>query len=412
MAIALDTATDSGASQYTGASPLTFSHTCTGTNLILFVCVRSGSGSAPSAVTYNGVSLTQINSRTDGSTDSLWYLINPATGSNTVSISFSATNIIACAVSYTGVNQSGQPDASATNVKNNSSTWDGTVTTIADNCWTIAVAHANQGGTLSAGANTTKRTTITTNFIVGDSNSAKTPAGSVTLNFSTNAGAGDNWAGCIASFSPVSPSIDISIFESVTVSEAVTMMEDLNPNINDSVTVTEAVTMGLENNINVSESVTVTENVTMMINLNPSVSESITVSESVTGNVDLNPSVSDSITVTENIETGVDNFISVFEDITVSENVAIDTTFLSISVSESVVVSEGVTMMMDLNPSVSDSITVTESAGTTVWAAIAGLVHLRSKQQNTPIGMDNTGPISMRSKQQNTPLPMDNNEIL
>lgn len=90
----------------------TFSHTCSGTDRLLIVVLtaRGGASDTISGVTYNGVAMTRIRAK-DHSSSTEWIyiyaLLNPATGSNTVSVTKSASNVSYWgAVSYTGVDQS------------------------------------------------------------------------------------------------------------------------------------------------------------------------------------------------------------------------------------------------------------------------------------------------------------------
>lgn len=90
-------------------SSLSWTHTCTGSDLLLMV--HSGTNGTPvstSGVTYAAVALT---SRWSGSRNwtaaSGWSLVAPATGANTVAITLSASEDTAFgqAISYTGVDQ-------------------------------------------------------------------------------------------------------------------------------------------------------------------------------------------------------------------------------------------------------------------------------------------------------------------
>jgi hypothetical protein len=104
MAISVDTA-----SYYTGAgyvTTVTWSHTCSASaNRLLMVAGESNI----SAVTYAGVSLTQGAEGAEGGSGrngSVWYLINPASGTNTVVVSLtSASHQCHAAVSFAGVDQ-------------------------------------------------------------------------------------------------------------------------------------------------------------------------------------------------------------------------------------------------------------------------------------------------------------------
>ena len=205
MAIALDAVSNGTA---TTTSPLTWSHTCTGSDLILVVGVNIYSAGTPncSGVTYNGVSLTLIGSKRTYFSElgqiSLWYLLNPVTGANTVSVSFTGTvaNCDAGAVSYTGVAQSGQPDAVAGATTQTSANPSVTVTTVADNCWVVGLLGNTSGPST---ANLTERYTPNASGFEGsyqDTNAPKTPAGGQAIGW-TDAAPG-SWSMQAASFAP------------------------------------------------------------------------------------------------------------------------------------------------------------------------------------------------------------------
>lgn len=186
MALARDTTSTSST---TGTS-LTWSHTCTGSNLILFVGGRTyaDSSDAITGITYNGVSMTRIAFlNSSGPAIYLYYLINPATGANNITVTngLSSRLLNFGAVSYTGAKQSSQPDNSNTNTTTGTSL-STSVTTVADNCWLVAIAVDNNGTSQTAGANTTiiQAFSGTDQDMLLDSNAAKTPAGSYSLAFS------------------------------------------------------------------------------------------------------------------------------------------------------------------------------------------------------------------------------------
>lgn len=204
MAIAFDAASTG---TIDSSLTLTFSHTCTGSDRILFVAPGIYDGFTTdvlTGITYNGVAMTRVgmgvaqtNSRTY-----LYYLINPDTGANNIVITSSAsTKIRGTGMSYTGANQSGVPDA-FTSGNGSSATMTGTVTTIADNCWLVGSFFGNGAG-LAASTGTVSRGIPGVGAAARnggfDSNSVKTPAGSDSLIVTcTN----DNNAWVVASFAP------------------------------------------------------------------------------------------------------------------------------------------------------------------------------------------------------------------
>lgn len=216
MAIAFDTETDGGSS---GATSLTWSHTCSGSNRLLFVAtLQAVEGTDDiTSMTYGGVSMTRVagiqspGDRFIG----LWYVIAPASGANNVVVNFTGNFMNGYSMSYTGCKQSSQPDSSNSTTTGTSTTFSISTTVVASNCWVIA--HANNiNRNSTVGASTTNRAPATPNTqsdTVGDSNGA-VGTGSQTLNFTAAAGAG-SWGGIIASFSPITAAATALPFKSL-----------------------------------------------------------------------------------------------------------------------------------------------------------------------------------------------------
>jgi hypothetical protein len=188
----------------TSSSSKTWSHTCTGSDRILFVggWIR-GNGNNCMGITYNGVAMTQIQTNVVSSTvyydkGFLFYLINPATGANNVVATFNSANYNnGISVSYTGAKQSAQPDNSNTQTTTSTSTTD-TITTVADNCWTVLLcSSSNASGTAGSGS-TLRGGSANAKFF--DSNTAKTPAGSTSMSLTSVDTTGA--AHIMASFAP------------------------------------------------------------------------------------------------------------------------------------------------------------------------------------------------------------------
>lgn len=182
MAIAFDSAVNAQI-QNPGTS-LTFSHTCSGSDRILYVMAFTRNDTT-TGVTYNGVSMTQVGTTITESSDrySIWQLIAPATGANNVVITGggSTSLVIGCSQSYTGAKQSSQPDNTTQQGPTTTATLTSTLTTVADNSWTALFARASGDGATSAGTGTTQRSN-TSGLVQGyDSNGAITPAASTSL---------------------------------------------------------------------------------------------------------------------------------------------------------------------------------------------------------------------------------------
>lgn len=213
MAIAFDAAS-TGTKNSVTLTALTVSHTCTGSDLILWVGCAANSGDyiSTGTVTYNGVSMTQAVKQVASGTNYtyLYYLINPATGAHNIVITpGTATALELCAASYTGAKQSGQPDNTTSGSNSSTTSITTTLTTVADNCWTVAFGGIQRAMTASTGMTARGSAGGTWGTIIGDSNSAITPAGSYSMTMTFSSVAAGNQSAVMASFSPVSAAVAV-----------------------------------------------------------------------------------------------------------------------------------------------------------------------------------------------------------
>lgn len=187
------------------ATSITWNQTCTGSNG-LFVVGNQGNISGTnniSANTYNGVSCAQVGTGQNGDTGSLrvtsfWWLLNPATGSNAVITSSSPAGFIdGVSASYTGVKQSGQPDASNTGAFGSPSPAL-SITVVAANSWIISSGWGRTTG--ASGTSTTGRLNASGNGIYDSNGGLSAGSHSITATWSGGVNEG-NMVG--ASFAPV-----------------------------------------------------------------------------------------------------------------------------------------------------------------------------------------------------------------
>jgi hypothetical protein len=215
-------ATDAvGQTSCTGTfSSCTLSFTVTGSNTLLIVGAVANSGTPNiSGATYNGVAMT---AGTKAQTFAYpFYLVGASTGTNNIIVSCSgncsgAMRIVAS--SYTGVAQSGQPDAATQCTDaSNAMSFTCALTTMANNSWIIVYASNDNGGTTSSGSGvfTLREANVgDSSWALFDTNAAVTPAGSktVTVNSSTSVHIGIS----MISFSPAgtvtTPQTQICLF--------------------------------------------------------------------------------------------------------------------------------------------------------------------------------------------------------
>ena len=120
------------------------------------ISVFTGGATGNITATFNGVALTQLSYVTDNSSsnhNSLLYLVNPASGSNTISVSRvgGSSSVEVTAVAYSGVDDLNPIDDSATSPGVNSSTFNGPSVTVgsADN-WLIATFRNTDNRTITS----------------------------------------------------------------------------------------------------------------------------------------------------------------------------------------------------------------------------------------------------------------------
>lgn len=205
MAIAYDTSATGGTGS--AQTSITFTHTMSSSaNRLLIVAVDNQSISdTVSGITYNSVAMTKFQFAGGAGIGglSVWYLINPTTGANSV-IVLGTSLYYAITASYTGVNQGSFPDATGTGSPGTAAattSYNANTTTSADNSWVINCAVKGGGGAVSAGTNTTSRVVDPfNNAFIGDSNGVVHPAG--TLATGWTAGVNNSWGASYFSIAP------------------------------------------------------------------------------------------------------------------------------------------------------------------------------------------------------------------
>lgn len=203
MAIAFDAA--SSGTITAGNLTATFAHTVTGSNTIGHVGVvqqNDATGARVTGVTWNGVAMTKIRTYVNTTNDAhyMWELVNPTTGNIVVTRTGTTNTGWCCSTSHTGAKQTSQPDATDDDVSV-TTTLATTVTTVADNCWTVLIVFDSDGGTITASTNSTQRVAVTNFVKMFDNNANITPAGSYTMTVTKGAGTSP-FAGVIASIAP------------------------------------------------------------------------------------------------------------------------------------------------------------------------------------------------------------------
>lgn len=202
----------SGTGGPTGANPLTITHTCTGTatNGILLVGITISRYSQnvtgyTCTATYNGVSMTDARSGTTTATELsasstssglvLFYLLNPAVGTNNLTMTWTTPlgaidSILVTRSSYTGVSGINGVTTTTSNGATNSPTL-----AITSQTGDLAFTAASHGDTISgSGVGTNQRAIL--NFsasAAGDNIVCGDEAGAATVNMDFTSAVNDQW---------------------------------------------------------------------------------------------------------------------------------------------------------------------------------------------------------------------------
>lgn len=223
FAIAYDASSKTSGFSHSGSNP-TYSHTCTGSDRLLTVDALDQYSGVCTGITYNSVSLTSIGATSTANQNAnSRYLIAPATGSNTVSVSYTTggQHMWSASKSYTGVDQTSPIDAYATKNTLTGATVVATVTVVAANCWVSAGCIIGNGSTSSptiTSDRTTRQSDSDGNHYMAaasaDSNGTVS-AGSYSITF-TESGASE---GCAVIYS-IAPMTSVSVTVNATVVSA------------------------------------------------------------------------------------------------------------------------------------------------------------------------------------------------
>jgi len=306
MAIAYDS---SGTLARANTSSLSGSFTNTaGDALWVDVMLDGTISNLVTGVTYNGVAMTQIDTQARSNVIDVriytYFMIAPATGSNTLTVSLSSSaQVRATAVSYRGVKQSTTIDNQIiTNAINVNSPKSRNLTPVADNCWVRAVFYVSGNTNLAAGTATTARQTNTsgTNSIISvDGNALIHPAADTSLEITFTSVNID----CIIlmqSFAPLtSTTTTLNLSETPSITErfsrAVTAPRSFSekPVLSESMTRAWSATRGLAERITITESTLTGRFITAVL------SELVAIGDSISRLVSYTRSFNESPTITE-----------------------------------------------------------------------------------------------------------------
>lgn len=257
-----DAASMSGATWSTSVSSLSWSHTVSAVgDPFLVVAVATWHAAAlrtATAVTYNGVALTKLDSITatleSANQDTeIWYLAAPATGTHTVAVTLSGTTSFAMGVaqSYVGIDQTTPIDSHSIGqglVAANSFSQATTVVSSTAELVGFGWVRPTPVGT-TAGANTTTRVLTNEGLFGGDANSIVVP-GSRSLTW--NRTGATAWPG-VATLSIVNVNDSLSVSKTAT---WFVLGSDLHGDIAEAAAATDEVSAGNTWDVTLTETAT------------------------------------------------------------------------------------------------------------------------------------------------------------
>ena len=190
-AIARDTY--SGFKYMSGSNPYTSSYTVTGSNTFLYVALDIVANSTPVSVLYGLQPMTLIDSDNSNVVQSeglyTYGLEAPATGSQTLTVTLggSVSAVLVYFSSYTGVSQTGQPEAHATSNSASTASISQAVTVLTSGAWLTGFFRTLHTG--SAGSNTLVLGAADNENSIDSNGSQSTGSQSMTVTQSPAAGA-------------------------------------------------------------------------------------------------------------------------------------------------------------------------------------------------------------------------------
>ena len=229
--VALDAVTSAGSSLTQAANTLSFTHTTTGSNLVLVVGVSMNisarNTATVSGITYNGAALTSAGTAISNSNrrTEIWYLTAPATGSNlpvvvTVNIPGGGNvGVVAGAATLTGADQTTPIRTYATNSGNSANAFVNVASSANDMVMDALTLFA---GTTASSTSTAQTQQWALNTCVGGCAGSdaygfgSTRQGAASVPMSENLSASARWADAAVSVQPFQSDLAIAVAGSTT----------------------------------------------------------------------------------------------------------------------------------------------------------------------------------------------------
>ena len=213
MAIAFDAVSNvSDVTDIAAPIEMSWSHTCsTGSDRLLLVAFHGpDAGDTVASVTYAGTSMTLVRETVNAGANlvSVWELVAPATGANTilVTVNNAFTSAEGSAISFTGVDQTTPTEADNGSTADAAGAVSTAVTTLTDNAWGVdfCTKEASSNGMVVDTGQTSRVDIDASTLDYGISTEGPvTPAGSVTMGWNDDGSIFNfDWAHVIVAIKP------------------------------------------------------------------------------------------------------------------------------------------------------------------------------------------------------------------
>lgn len=265
-----------------------------GTNKVLIVGVESSAGTV-SGITYGGVALTQVISKSNTVETEFWILKNPSSGTADIVVTMSGSStVVMGAYSFFGVDQTNPIPTTVTNsdVTGNPST---AITNVAAYSWLLdSVTIASTS--LSNPTQTSKWNVQVASVVSGASSSASVVSPNTSTTFGWTAGAVGVWAQ--VAIEVKASQITQSMSDSIAITDA-TSNKSTYRQLLDALTMTDTIVANRSSQKSLSDSLTTTDSITTVSSIHKSLSDSLNTSDHISNTVSIQKSLFDSVLLSD-----------------------------------------------------------------------------------------------------------------
>jgi hypothetical protein len=354
-----------------------------GTNKALIVAVESSTGTV-SGITYGGVALTQVISKSNIVETEFWILKNPSSGTADIVVTMSgASTVVVGAYSFFGVDQT---NPIPTTITNSSTTNNPSTTIINNNAYSWLLDSVTIASTsLSNPTQTSQWNVQIASVVSGASSSAAIISPNTSTTFGWISGTVGHWAQIAIEVK--SSQIMQSLSDSMTILDTISTSSSFQKSLSDSLTVADTVTASKTLQQSLSDSIPLSDSLSTTKSISKSLSDSIPLSDSLSTTKSISKSLSDSIPLSDSLSTTKIAKQSLLDSFTLSDSLTTKR-IVSKSLLDSFTLSDFISTKTSSEP-LSDSVGMSDSVSVS-----------STNNQNVPLtstGGGNSGSVTSPS---------------